>query len=70
LNLEGNGAKLAGQFMGDDFVTGNPATVKVLKELHLAGFQAACFAIDAIDISNLKKAVLKILSDPGRCSYA
>jgi len=24
--------------MGDDFVTGNPATVKVLKELHVAGF--------------------------------
>jgi hypothetical protein len=38
LNLERNGAKLAGQFMGDDFVTGDAATVKVLKKLHLAGF--------------------------------
>ena len=54
LNLERNGAKLAGQFMGDDFVTGYTATVKVLEKLHLAGFQAACFAINPIDISNLK----------------
>jgi len=38
LNLERNGAKLAGQFMGDDVVTGYAAAVKVLKKLHLAGF--------------------------------
>jgi len=38
LNLERNGGKLAGQFMGDDFVTGYTATVKVLEKLHLAGF--------------------------------
>jgi hypothetical protein len=38
LNLERNGAKLAGQFMGDDFVTGYTATVEVLKRLHVAGF--------------------------------
>jgi hypothetical protein len=38
LDLERNGAKLAGQFMGDDFVTGYTATVEVLKKLHVAGF--------------------------------
>jgi hypothetical protein len=54
LDLKGNGAKLAGQFMGDDVVTGHTATVKVLEKLHVAGFQAACFAINPIDISNLE----------------
>jgi hypothetical protein len=38
LDFERNGAKLAGQFMGDDFVTGHTATVKVLEKFHLAGF--------------------------------
>jgi hypothetical protein len=38
LDLERNGAKLAGQFMGDDVLTGHTAAVKVLEKLHLAGF--------------------------------
>ncbi len=39
--------------MGDDVVTGHAAAVEVLQELHLAGLQAACFAVDPVDISNL-----------------
>jgi hypothetical protein len=41
-------------------VTGHTATVKVLEKLHLAGFQAACFAIDPIDISNLETRSYKV----------
>jgi len=37
LNVERNGAKLAGQFMGDDVVTGYAAPVKVLEKFDLAG---------------------------------
>jgi hypothetical protein len=37
LNLERNGTQLTGQFVGDDLMTGDTATVKVLKKLHLAG---------------------------------
>jgi len=55
LNVERNGAKLAGQFMGDDVVAGYAATVKVLEKFRLAGLQAACFAINPVDISNLER---------------
>jgi hypothetical protein len=51
-NIMGDGAKLAGQIMGNDLVDGNPATIQILKPLVLAGLEAAGFAIYLIDNSS------------------
>ena len=44
LYLMRNGRYLAGQFMGNDFMTGYSSAVNILETFQLAGFEAAYFS--------------------------
>jgi hypothetical protein len=45
LDFKGKRRNLAGQFVGNDFMRGYFAAVKILESFALAGFQAACLPV-------------------------
>ena len=48
LDFKGNGGYLAGQFPGNDVMTGYSSAVNLLEVLYLAGFETACFTMNSI----------------------